>query len=180
MRFKFVTERGAVWLAHLNGVQGVSGSNPLAPISLTPRTLLTAMTDKNGQNNSEKKKYWASEKRAVPRLKREVMVQYAIKELPHTAGLQVSFRPFIDVTRTKDLSENGIFFNAARAIPAQSIVEIKLQLPIQKEAVELEARVVGCEEVTRNLIYGIRAEFIKLNTEQKRTLRKFMKLFLKG
>ena len=138
------------------------------------------MADKNGQNNPEKKKYQASEKRAVPRLKREVIVQYRIKELPHTAGLQVSFPPFVDVTRTKDLSENGVFFNAGRAISAQSILEIKLQLPIQKEAVEIEARVVGCEEVTRNLIYGIRAEFINLKAEQKKALRKFVKLFLKS
>ena len=138
------------------------------------------MADKNGQNNSEKKKCWASEKRAVPRLKREVMVQYTIKELPHTAGLQVSFPPFVDVTRTKDLSENGVFFNAGRAISAQSILEIKLQLPIQKEAVDIEARVVGCEEVTRNLIYGIRVEFINLKAEQKKALRKFVKLFLKS
>ena len=26
------TGRGAVWLAHLHGVQGVAGSNPVAPI----------------------------------------------------------------------------------------------------------------------------------------------------
>ena len=28
------TGRGAVWLAHLHGVQGVAGSNPVAPIFL--------------------------------------------------------------------------------------------------------------------------------------------------
>ncbi len=27
----FLSGRGAVWLAHLNGVQGVGGSNPLVP-----------------------------------------------------------------------------------------------------------------------------------------------------
>ena len=29
--------RGAVWLAHLNGVQGVGGSNPLVPTSKIKR-----------------------------------------------------------------------------------------------------------------------------------------------
>ena len=28
------TGRGAVWLAHLHGVQGVAGSNPVAPIKV--------------------------------------------------------------------------------------------------------------------------------------------------
>jgi hypothetical protein len=30
--------RGAVWLAHLNGVQGVGGSNPLVPTILDNKT----------------------------------------------------------------------------------------------------------------------------------------------
>jgi hypothetical protein len=41
------TGRGAVWLAHLHGVQGVAGSNPVAPIKF-----LTAEHAKTAEKNT--------------------------------------------------------------------------------------------------------------------------------
>jgi hypothetical protein len=41
----FYTGRGAVWLAHLHGVQGVAGSSPVAPIDVILR-LYSAFTKK--------------------------------------------------------------------------------------------------------------------------------------
>ena len=156
------------------------------------------MANKKGQNNSRKERrapfqiaschsnkefgtgQEGSERRAVPRIKREVIVRYRIKELPHLGNVQVSLKPSLDITRTKDLSEKGLFFTASQAISPRSILEIELQLPSQEQLIGLEANVVSSEEIRKNLIYGIRAEFINLTDEQKETLRNFVQLFLKN
>ena len=137
------------------------------------------MANKKGQNKFQKKKQEGIEKRAVPRIKREVTVQYRIKETPSIRGVQIALGPYADISQTKDLSEKGVFFTASRDIPSQTILEIKLRLPTQEELVGLEGRVVGCEEIKEKIIYGIRVEFANLRDEQKEALRNFVQLFLK-
>ncbi len=137
------------------------------------------MANKKAQNNSEKKQREGLERRGLPRLKREVIVQYKIKELPPLGGVQVSLEPYVDITRTKDLSERGVSFTGGHAFSSGTILDIKLQLPVQKEPVELEGRVVGCEEINEKFIYEIRVKFININDEQKQLLRSFIQSFLK-
>ncbi len=132
------------------------------------------------ENNSQKKRRESSERRKAPRLKRRLIVQYKIKELPKSERAQASVESSVDITRTKDLSETGISFTASKIIPSQTILDIKLKLPIQKETLSLEGRVVSCDEIEENLIYEIRAEFFNLNYKQKEALRNFIHLFLKG
>lgn len=120
------------------------------------------------------------EKRAVPRVKREIVLRYRIKELPEVEGVQVAFEPPIDITRTKDLSEKGVAFTASSLLPPRTILDIKLQLPLGKESVDLEGRVIDCEEIKKGFIYGIRVEFINLGEEKRDSLKRFVQLFLKS
>ncbi|UCB57714.1 MAG: PilZ domain-containing protein [Candidatus Omnitrophota bacterium] len=120
------------------------------------------------------------DKRAAPRVRREVIVQYRIKELPEAKGLRVGLRPHADITRTKDLSETGIRFTVSDLFPLNTILEINLRLPSERVSVELEGRIVGCEEIKKNIIYAIRIEFVNLGDQRKKELRRFTELFLKG
>lgn len=121
-----------------------------------------------------------SEKRTVPRLKREIIVHYKVKQLPSGKRASTSLLQHADMSRTKNLSEGGIFFTASRALFPGTILAIKLQLPLFRKVIELQARVVGSEEVANNLIYNTRAEFINMQEEQNRALKEFINLFLKG
>lgn len=120
------------------------------------------------------------EKRAVPRVKREIVLRYRIKELPEMEGVQVASEAPVDIARTKDLSEQGVAFTASSLLPPRTILDIKLQLPLEKESVGLEGRVVGCEEIKKNLIYAVRVEFINLEEEKRDLLKRFVQLFLKS
>jgi hypothetical protein len=124
------------------------------------------------------KKREGREKRLVPRLKRKFTIQYQIRKIP--LAKRESIELSADISLTKDLSEKGVFFTTSHLIPFEATLEIKLRLPVQKESIQLEGRVVACEEIAKNLIYGVRIEFINLKDEQKEALRKFIQLFLKG
>ncbi len=141
---------------------------------------LKSMANKKKNNNSSNKEKDVPEKRAVPRIKREITVQYTVKELPRANGIQVSFEPFTDITRTKDLSEGGVSFTASHLLSAGTILDLKLQLPLMEESFDLEGRLVSCTEIRKNIIYAIGVEFINLKEEQKQLLKKFVELFLKS
>ncbi len=122
-----------------------------------------------------------TEKRAFPRVKKGLTVQYSVKQFPHAEGMQVAQQPFVDITRTKDLSEEGMFFTASNSFPLQTILTIKLRVPVEAEekAFELEASVVGCEHLKGKTIYGIRVEFVNLSDEQCKALRDFVQILSK-
>ncbi len=128
---------------------------------------------------TSKKKKKIQEKRKAPRLKKELTVQYSVKELPPSKEVQVLVEASKDITRARDLSVKGVFFTASCAIPLQSILEIKLRIPAPGQTLDLEGRVVGCEEMVKNLIYGVRVAFINLKNEQKEKLQKFIHSLLK-
>jgi len=108
------------------------------------------------------------------------VLRYRIKELPEMKGVQVASEAPVDIARTKDLSEKGVAFTASSLLPPRTILDIKLQLPLGKESVDLEGRVLGCEEIKKNLIYGVRVEFINLEEEKRDLLKRFVQLFLKS
>ena len=124
------------------------------------------------------KKREGREKRLAPRLKRKFTIQYQIKKIPLAKRKSVELSA--DISWTKDLSEKGLFFTTSQVVPFEATLEIKLRLPVQKKFIQLEGRVVACEEIAKNLIYGVRIEFINLKDNQKEALRKFIQLFLKG
>ena len=119
------------------------------------------------------------DKRAVPRVKRGIVLRYRIKELPKPEGVQVVYKLPVDIASTKDLSEKGIAFTASSLLPPQTILDIKLQLPLEKESVDLEGRVLGCKEIKKNFIYRVRVEFINVGEEKRDLLKRFVQLFLK-
>ena len=129
------------------------------------------------RNNSQMRKPEGPERRTVVRSKREILVRYRIQGLSQTTGLQVVKKPHEDISRTKNISENGILFTTSQSLPLKTVLDIRLQLPLQKETIALEGRVVGCEQIVKDLIYAIRIEFIKLGEEKKNLLKSFVQIF---
>lgn len=131
-------------------------------------------------DKSKQKSKKFRERRQTPRLKKEVTVQYRIKKAAPVKGMHVPFDSSADITRTKDLGEEGVLFTVSYAIPLQTILEIKLRLPKQTEHVELEGHVVSCTKIVKDLVYGIGVKFINLKDKQRKRLRDFVQLSLAG
>jgi len=120
-------------------------------------------------------------KRAFPRVEKALTVQYSVKQFPQTEGMQPAHEFPTDISRTKDLSEQGISFTASNPFPLQTILKIKLQVPMEEQqaTIELEACVVGCARI-KKIVYRISVKFIKLAEEQRKRLRDFVQVLLKS
>ena len=123
------------------------------------------------RNNSQNKKPQGPEKRAVPRIRKVVTIQYSFKDSPD-AG--------IDISQTKDLGEKGVFFTIGNLVSPGTVLKLKLKLPISEESVGLEGEVVSCEEIRKNVVYGIRVKFINLEPGQDELLKKFVQMCLES
>jgi len=110
------------------------------------------------------------ERRKGPRIKRKDIIQYKIGNLLFGRVRQ-------GVSRIRDLSEKGMFFTIGFPLILEATLKIKLRLPITEESVELEGRIVACEEMGKKL-YGLRVEFVNLSEKQKERLKKFVRMFL--
>ena len=128
------------------------------------------------------KRHKRAEKRALLRVKKELTVQYNVKQLPQAEGIELAHEFSADISRTKDLSEEGMLFTACNPLPLQTILTIKLQVPVgvEEKGFELEACVVSCERLKGKIIYGIRTKFINLSGEQRKALRNFVQILSKS
>ena len=77
------------------------------------------------------------------------------------------------------MAREGTSFTTSCEILPQTILGLRLQLPSQRESIELEGEVLECKEIKKNLIYGIRVKFVNLEKEKEEALKKFVQLFLK-
>ncbi len=123
-------------------------------------------------NTREQKSREFKEKRSAPRIRRRDIIQYSIENLPFG-------RVTSNVSQIRDLSEKGIFFINTFPIFTKAILKIKLRLPILQKSIELDGRIVACEQNKTGMLYGIRVEFMKITEEQKKALRNFIQLFIK-
>ncbi len=123
-----------------------------------------------GRQDAGFKNRRGKDRRGVPRVRRTDIVHFTIGNLPFG-------RVRRDASQTKDLSETGISFTIGYPIIPQATLKIKLTLPLVDEFLELDARIVGCQEIEKDKIYAIRAAFVNVTEEQKVTLRKFVQLF---
>ncbi|MBN3038257.1 MAG: PilZ domain-containing protein [Candidatus Omnitrophica bacterium] len=128
------------------------------------------MDEQNNKESSQPQGPQEEEKRLSPRIKKEILVRYKVK---------VEYYGDIDMSSTRDLSETGISFTAARAFSPGTVLTLGLRFPAQKDFLQFDARVVSCKSKAK-IIHTVRAEFIDLNEEQKKALKEFVQFFLKG
>jgi c-di-GMP-binding flagellar brake protein YcgR len=121
--------------------------------------------------NYEQKNKEHRERRRSPRIKRRDVVQYRIENLPFG-------RVRKGTSQIRDLSKNGVALTINFPVILKATIKVKLKLPVLEELVELEGRIVACEEIRKNTIYVIRLEFINVTEEQKELLERFIRVFL--
>jgi len=127
------------------------------------------MPDEDREKDSRDEEEQPQERRKTPRVKKPIIVQYHIKDLPG-AG--------VDMSQAKDLSEEGMAFTVSQPLNVKTILEIKMKLPTAEETVELEGEVASCNEIRENIVYAIGVKFVNLQEEQKESLSRFVQSYL--
>lgn len=80
----------------------------------------------------------------------------------------VSYRVFeevdnIDITQTKNLSLGGMLLTTNRAFELGTKLALEIRLPFDPNPIILVGRVVESYEVTKDLIYDTRLEFLAID-----------------
>lgn len=115
-----------------------------------------------------------SDRRAFVRLEANVNIRYRIikiPDLPKSAAKKVS-----EFTVTKNISAGGLLFISRESLPLASILELKIELPYDKQVVECLARVVREEEAEREnqKLYEVAVCFLDLSSADRSLLDKFV------
>ena len=119
-------------------------------------------------DEKKKQKPEFQEKRAVPRVEKEVTVQYHLKDEPSR----------FDITSTKNISEKGASFNAGPYFGVGTVLILCLRLPAYDQCVEVEAKVISCKGTESGIIHSVGVEFINLNESLRGSLKIFVQKYL--
>ena len=128
----------------MNGVQEVTGSNPVAPIN-------TIDLNKTDMTNSD---FSGSERRKFKRIKKHFILSYCAKNNPTQR---------YDVTQLKNISRGGMCFLATVDYPLNTEIAIELKTPYLADVIYLEGSVLESHKKISNMIYETRLTFKELS-----------------
>ena len=112
-------------------------------------------------------------RRVFFRLSKSLPVRYRLVKNSKSPKAEVS--PVEMCTNTKDISAGGLAFYIKENIPPQSLVEVTLQLPDQKEPIVCLAEVVRSRIVEHTYFRDTALNFLDLSSHDRQVLDKFVK-----
>lgn len=110
-------------------------------------------------------------KRAYSRLNGRINLRY--KAYKSKEELRTGFVPE-QLSVTKNISAGGILFASDEAFAVGTVLELKIELPDSKEAVECLARMIRIEEIEAGKSYNIAANFLDMTSAQRVRLNKYI------
>jgi len=113
--------------------------------------------------------YAGAEKRKEPRISGRFIVSYRILEEGDN----------IDVSQTKNLSLGGMLITTNRQFSAGTRLVLEIRLPFDPNPILLVGKVVASQEITKDLIYDTRLEFISIDDAHKNIVFKTVDYYLK-
>lgn len=115
----------------------------------------------------------AAERRSYSRLKSGIIVHYKVFKSQEEL-LKRGIKPE-QFSLTKNISAGGVLFDAGEFISLASIIELRLELPDNKnEPVECLARVIRSEEIEENKIYETAVCFLAITSAERARLDRFI------
>lgn len=113
--------------------------------------------------------YIGPEKRKYRRVKGSFMVSYRVLEEKDN----------VDMTQSKDLSLGGMYLTTSRFFAPGVKLALEIRLPFDPNPIILTARVIESKEITKNLIYDTRLEFLSIDEEHKKSITNTVEHYLK-
>ena len=109
-----------------------------------------------------------SERRRNPRICGRFIVSYRIlDELDNT-----------DITQTKNISLGGMLLTTNRLFPKGTHLAVEIRLPFDRSPIKIIGKVVESTEITRDLIYDTRMEFLAVDENHRGILNKTVDYYL--
>lgn len=112
--------------------------------------------------------YKKPERREFGRVEIPILVSYRIRGELKT-----------DISHAKNISEGGLLFTSDKDFDPNTVLVLKLKLPLSPEWFDIIGEVAESKEVKKNLIYEIRVRFIDIAEEAKKTIAQLVEKFSK-
>jgi hypothetical protein len=113
--------------------------------------------------------YSGPERRKHPRASGRFIVSYRILEE----------QDGIDVTQTKNISLGGMLLTTNRKLCAGTNLALEIRLPFDPNPIMLIGKVIDSKEITRDLIYDTRLQFIAVDDRHRDSILKTVDYYLK-
>jgi len=113
--------------------------------------------------------YTGPEKRKHPRASGRFIVSYRIIEDDER----------IDVSQTKNLSLGGMLITTNKKFKPGTNLALEIRLPFDPNPIVLVAKVIDSAEITKNLIYDTRLEFISIDEKHQDIVDQTVNYYLK-
>ncbi|MFA5361891.1 MAG: PilZ domain-containing protein [Candidatus Omnitrophota bacterium] len=113
--------------------------------------------------------YVGPERRSSPRIFSRFMVSYRLMEDVGT----------IDVSQTKNMALGGMLLTTNRYFSPGTKLAIEIRMPIDPVPIMLIARVIDSAQITKDLIYDTRLEFLAIDESHRRIITRTVEYYLK-
>lgn len=114
--------------------------------------------------------YTGSERRKHPRISARFVVSYRVFEENNN----------VDISQTKNMSLGGMLLTTNRKFDSHTRLALEIRLPFDPQPIMLIARVVESQEVTKDLIYDTRLEFLAVDEPHRKVISQTMEYYLKN
>lgn len=113
--------------------------------------------------------YAGHERRKHPRIAARFVVSYRVFEDVDN----------VDITQTKNLSLGGMMLTTNKAFEPGTKLAVEIHLPFDPNPIILIGRVLESHEVTKDLIYDTRLEFLSIDEKHKKIVNQTIDYYIK-
>jgi len=112
--------------------------------------------------------YAGPERRRNPRIRGRFIVSYRIMEE----------RDNIDISQTKNLCLGGMLLTTNRRFDQGTTLAVEIRLPFERDPIMIIGKVVESTEITKDLIYDTRLEFLAIDENHRSIINKTVDYYL--
>lgn len=113
--------------------------------------------------------YTGPERRRHPRITGRFIVSYRVLEDVNK----------VDMSQTKNISLGGMLLTTNRQFEPETKIALEIRLPFDPNPIMLIARVIESREVTKDLIYDTRLEFLDVDKKHRDIISQTVDYYLK-
>jgi len=85
----------------------------------------------------------------------------------------------VDLTQTKNISLGGMLLTTNKKFPRGTNLVLDIRLPFDPSPIMLIGKVIESHEITKDLIYDTRLEFLAIDEKHKRAIHDTVGYYLK-
>ena len=112
--------------------------------------------------------YAGPDRRKSPRIRANFIVSYRVLDEAHTT----------DITQTKNMGLGGMLLTTSKKFEPGTKLAIEIRLPFERTPIMMIGRVIESCEITRDLIYDTRLEFMAIDENHRVIISKTVNYYV--